>query len=97
MTLYQMFCLMFKILFIFSYNRSGAGESLTEKQDRKGKLETERLGVEEQQRDVAANIDKLRKDLSTQKVNCGHIYESKYDIQSLGRVLKVKYIFARGL
>ena len=56
------------ILVSFSYNQSGKAENLSESRSRKGKLEKKLEKLESEKKEIEANIDKLRKDLSNQKV-----------------------------
>ncbi|XP_052793219.1 DNA repair protein RAD50-like isoform X2 [Mya arenaria] len=53
---------------IKSYNQSGRAGKLEESRGKKNKLEQSQQQMEEEQRDIAGNIDKLRKDLATQKL-----------------------------
>ncbi|XP_060561864.1 DNA repair protein RAD50-like isoform X2 [Ruditapes philippinarum] len=53
---------------IKSYNQSGKASKLEENQADKERIEKKMAAIEEELKDIVTNIDKLRKDLSTQKV-----------------------------
>ena len=53
---------------IFSYNQSNKAESLEQNRSRKEQIERKIEKIDTEQKTIVENIDKLRKDLSTQKV-----------------------------
>ena len=53
---------------IYSYNQSNKAESLEQNRSRKGQIERKIEKIDTEQKTIMENIDKLRKDLSTQKV-----------------------------
>ena len=56
------------IAVFFSYNQSNKADVLEQNRSRKGQIERKIEKIDNEQKNIAENIDKLRKDLSTQKV-----------------------------
>ena len=57
------------LVYIYSYNQSNKAETLEQNRTRKEQIERKIEKIDTEQKDVVENIDKLRKDLSTQKVS----------------------------
>ena len=56
------------IVVFFSYNQSNKADVLEQNRSRKSQIERKIEKIDHEQKSIAENIDKLRKDLSTQKV-----------------------------
>ena len=57
-----------QLIYVFSYNQSNKAEVLEQNKRRKEQIERKIGKIDTEQKSIIENIDKLRKDLSTQKV-----------------------------